>query len=732
MITNARRPALSILALSASALTLVTAVPALAQQQVEGPVPHSHDPHGRDTIVVTAGGLERLDMLAGATVVEQDELQRNMAGQIGDVLVKLPGVSATGFAPGASRPVLRGFQGERVRVLVDGIGSIDASNTSADHAVTIDPLTAESVEVLRGPAVLLYGSSAIGGAVNVIDRRIPHVKPEGGMRFDALLAGDTASNLRQGGASLDLSVGPNFVWHVDGSFTKTDNLEIAGFALSDDLRADLLADAAEEFEEGHDEEAEELIERANVRGILPDSDTRTYSLGTGLTWFSGLNSFGVSVGYYDTRYGVPIGPGGHGHHEDEDNDDDHDDHDDDHDDHGHEHGDEPVSIALEQFRADLRGEFHISDGFFHDLVTRIGYSDYTHTELEGDEVGTVFNVSGVEGRIELIQGQQQLGGDATLRGSFGLQFFRRDFDAIGAEAFVPANFTESVALFTLQEVRSGPFEVEMGARYESTQQELDTRALSRTFDTFSGALGLSWSFDEGVRAGLNLSRAERAPATEELFANGPHLATSQYEVGDPFLTKEGAWGAEAYVRATLGGADLRLAVYQNWFDDYIYLSETGAEEDELPVFQYMQQDTDWFGVEGEASFPLARLVGGTLVGDLRGSYIRATLDDDSAVPRIPPLTVLGALEWQGEALDLRGEVERFAAQNRVSPGETTTDGFTHVNLSATIRPFSDQRISLMLQANNVFDVEGRRHASYTKDFVPLAGRNFKASLRTRF
>lgn len=710
------------LALSVSLFALFAPAPLLAQA---GPVPHSHDPHDDDVIVVTAGGLERLDMLAGTSVVEPAELQRNMAGQIGDILTQLPGVSATGFSPGSSRPVLRGFQGERVRVLIDGIGTIDASNTSVDHAVSIDPLTAESIEVLRGPAVLIYGSSAIGGAVNVIDRRIPHVKPENGLRFDGVLSADTASNLREAGASLDLSVLNNFVWHIDGSYRETDDIEIPGFALSDDLRADLLADAEEELEEGHEEEAEELIEAANISGILPDSGTRTWSAGTGLTWFSGTDSLGISIGYYDTLYGVPIGPGGHGHHEEDHEDEEHEEEE------GHEHGEEPVSIALEQFRADLRGEFHISDGFFHDLVTRWGYSDYTHTELEGDEVGTVFNVSGVEGRVELIQGEHNLGGNLTSRGSFGAQFFVRKFDAIGAEAFVPPNRTEQWAIFTLQEMRAGPFEAELGARFEGTQQDAENPDRTRNFESLSGALGLSWTFEEGIRAGLNLSRAERAPAAEELYADGPHLATSQYELGDPNLGEETAWGIEAYARATLGGADLRLAVYRNWFSDFIYLSDTGLEEDELPLYRFLQQDAHWFGIEGEASAPLVQFAGGTLVGDLRGSYVRATLDDGSPVPRIPPLSLTGALEWQGEVVDLRGEVEWYDTQDRIAAEETATDGFAHVNLSAVFRPFADERISLMLQADNIFDAEGRRHASYTKDFVPLAGRNFKVSLRTR-
>lgn len=710
------------LLLAAAVLVPVPLFPVSLLAQDAGELPHSHDPHAgedADVIVVTAGGLERLDMLAGTSVVQDAELQRNMAGQVGEVLAQLPGVSASGFAPGASRPVLRGFSGERVRVLVDGIGSIDASNTSADHAVTIDPLTAESIEVLRGPAVLLYGSSAIGGAVNVIDRRIPHAIPENGLRFDALGSLDTASDLHELGASLDVALAGNLVWHGDGSWRETNDLEIAGFALSEPMRADLLADAEVEAADGHDDEAAELIAVANQRGVLPSSATRTTSLGTGLTWFSGANSLGASVSYYDTRYGVPIAPGAHNHPEEGNED------------AAAEEADAPVSIALEQVRADLRGEFHISDGFFHDLVTRWGYSDYTHTELEGEEVGTTFAVEGVEGRIELIQSEQDLGGSASLRGSMGLQFFQRSFDAVGAEAFVPRNSSEQFALFTLQELRAGAFEAELGLRYEGTRQQSAPLDVSRSFNTVSGALGLSWSFDSGVRTGVNLSRASRAPATEELFADGPHVATSQYELGDLDLTRESAWGAEAYVRASLGGTDLRLAVFRNWFDNFIYLFDTGVEADELPLFAYLQQDAGWFGAEAEASMPLADLAGGTLVGDLRGSFIRATLDDGSPVPRIPPLTMLGALEWQGRLLDLRAEVERSEAQNRIAPEEAPTEGFTQVNLSLSLRPFGDDRLTVLLQADNVFDVEGRRHASYTKEFVPLAGRNVRLSLRTR-
>ena len=713
---------------SASLIALTAATPALADDQSEFPHRHSGSDGERTVITVSAGGIERLDMLAGATVPDLEEIDRNFDGQIGEVLEKQAGVSATGFAPGASRPILRGFDGERVRVLVDGIGTIDASNTSADHGVTIDPLHADGIEVLRGPAVLLYGSSAIGGAVNVIDGRIPHSAPEGGVRFNGIGAVDTAYDLRTVGGSLDVAITDQLVWHIDGRTIKTEDFSIPGFALSDDLRADLLADADEEEEEGEFEEADELREAANQSGFVPSTGTRTYSLGTGFAWFGEGVNFGASVGYYDTLYGVPTLPGAH-HHEEE-GEHEGDDHDDDHEGEEEEEGEEAISIDLEQIRFDFRGAISLGEGFFSDLTTRWGYSDYTHTELEGDEIGTVFDVEGIEGRIELIQNRQGEG-DNVWSGSLGATFYTRDFEAIGAEAFVDPNSVNQFAIFTLQEVRRGPFEVEVAGRYETTSASNEATGAQRDFDALSGALGLSYTFVDGIRAGFNLSRAERAPAAEELFAGGPHLATQQFEVGDPDLDTEKALGAEAYVRASLGATQVRLAVYGNWFDDFIYLMDTGLEEDELPLFMFRQQDADWFGLEGELTTPITQVGGGTLSADLRGSYIRAELDDGSAVPRIPPLSLLGALDWQSDAVDLRAEVEWFDDQNRVASFEPSTDGFTHVNLSAAWRPFGDSRVTFMVQADNVFDEEGRRHSSYTKQFVPLAGRNFKLTVRSK-
>ncbi|MXO68950.1 TonB-dependent receptor [Altererythrobacter marinus] len=701
--------------------------------------PETDDFHDRriaptGEIVVTATGLEQLDVLAGTTVVEGAELQRNLDGQIGEVLIKVPGVSATGFAPGASRPVLRGFSGERVKVLIDGIGAIDASNTSADHATAIDPLTAERIEVLRGPAVLLYGSQAIGGAVNVIDKRIPLRRLNEPFHLDALAGVDTASDLREGGASLDVPLGERFVVHVDGAYRKTGDLEIPGYVVVPELRADLLADAAEEEEEGHLEEAEELREAANHRGTLPGSATETWSANAGFAFFEGDSNLGASFGIYDTTYGVPLRPGTSHHHGEEDHDDDHDhEHDDDHDDHEdhegeEEHGHEDVTIALRQYRADLRGRLALGDGFLAALNTRVGFSDYTHTEFEGDEVGTVFEVKGIEARAELEQNRR-----GNWGGSTGIQYYYRDFDAYGAEAYVPKNHTDQVAVFTLQEIDFDPFQVELAARYEATDVESQVAGFDRSFDTFSGALGLIYETAGGLRFGVTGSRAERAPSAEELLSDGPHIATQAYEIGDRDLEVEGAWGLEAFVRGALGDGTVSLAVYRNWFDDYIYLAETGEEEDELPVFQYLQGDARYFGVEGQVTYPLYQADGFTLMADLRGDYVRAELDDGTPLPRIPPLRLLGALEAQTGPVDARVEVQWFDGQDRVAPFESATDAFTFVNASIAWKPLrGNDNVTVLLQANNLFDAEGRRHASFTKDFVPLAGRNFKIGLRTSF
>ncbi len=698
-------------------LALFLAAPAFAQDRAAAG--SDDDVHTGEPIIVTAPYVRSLDILGNVSVLEGDELARDIRGQIGDTLTRQPGVSATSFSPGASRPVLRGFSGERVKVLTDGIGSIDASNTSADHAVTIDPLTVERIEILRGPAVLLFGSQAIGGAVNMFDRRIPRKVPADHVHIDAIGGYATAANDRNIGSSIDVALSPQIVAHLDGSWRRTGDVRTGGFVYAPDIRGDLLHLAEHAVEDGHLDEAAELTEQAGKRGKIDNTQSETWTAGGGISLINDGGQLGISVGYFDTNYGVPDRPNtahDHGGEEEEG---------------GHDHGEGPVTIGMKQWRADLRGEVELGDGFFDKLRIRAGFADYKHTEFEGDEVGTVFTNQGVEGRIELAQNDR--GG---WRGASGVQYSHRDFDAVGEEAFVPRNLTDQFALFTLQEYTMGPLGLEAAARYEKTNVRAQTLGFERNFDSFSGALGATYDLFEGAKFGVSVSRAVRAPSAEELLSNGPHIATQSFELGDPNLKRESNWGAEASFKIKTDAFNLSLTGYSNWFDNFIYSAATGAEEDELPVFQYFQRDARVYGFEAEASARLAQIAGFNIVGDVTADMTRAKIKNaglDRNVPRIPPLRILGGLEAQGERVDARVEVEWTDDQTRTAQFETPTDGFTLVNASLSWRPLPDTKhLTLSLSANNIFDVEARRHASFTKDYVPLAGRDFRLTARASF
>ena len=696
---------------------VVAQAPAATGTQAEQPEraeDHVHEDLGQE-IIVTAPFVRDLSILAGTTSLSGSDLVRDMRPQLGETLARLPGVSATSFGPGSSRPVLRGFQGERVRVMTDGIGSIDVSNTSTDHAVTIDPITSDRIEVLHGPAVLLFGGQAIGGAVNVFDRRIPRAVPDDAVHVDAIAGYGSAASEFSFGGGVDVPIGGNFVVHADGSFRDSDDLRVGGFILSPRLRAEELARAEEEESEGHGEEAAEARAFADLRDRLPNSATETWTAGLGAAWIGDTGNLGLSFSVYDSRYGVPARPGaGHAHEAGEAGE------------AGEEEG--PVSLDMRQYRGDLRGEVETGGGFLERIRVRLAAADYEHTEFEGDEVGTIFRTKGMEGRIEGVQTER--GG---WRGVIGGQFFVRDFAAIGAEAFVPPNETAQVGLFTLQEVEFGPVELEGALRYEHTQVGAPDLGIDRVFAAVSVAAGAAYEVAPLVRVGLNLSRSERAPSAEELFSNGPHVATQAFEVGDPTLSKESSLGGELYARASFHGFRLNATLFANRFKDYIFQAATGEEEDGLPVFQYLQSDATYWGIELGATAPLGYIRQWRINFDAVADYVRASIENGGPVPRIPPLRLIGGLEAESDHLDGRVELEHAFGQNRVASFETPTDGFTLVNASVTWRPWGRRNpTSLIVSANNIFDVDARRHASFTKDFVPLPGRDLRLSARVSF
>jgi iron complex outermembrane receptor protein len=667
-------------------------------QQVEPDGPHAD--HSQD-IIVTGFKRSREEALAGTSVVSGAELVRDLRTTIGETLSRQAGVSATSFGPNASRPVLRGFQGERVRVLTDGIGSLDASSTSVDHAVVVNPLTADRIEVLRGPGALLFGSAAIGGVVNVIDARIPRRVPKEFAHVESILTYGSAANERSANGTVDLPVTGGFVVHFDGNYSNTDDLRIGGFVLSPELRAGAAAspDPA-------------IRALANERGRLRNTAAETSDVAAGAAYIRANTNLGFSVNRYDSLYGVPLRPsftpGAEA---------------------------EAPRIDVRQKRADARAEFGMTDGLIESLRFRAGYSDYRHDELEqAGGIGTTFFTKGMEGRFELVQ--RKRGG---WGGGVGIQYFRRHLDVVGDEKFLPENRTSQYGIFALQTYDAGPLRAEAGARIERQQvdaeadADLGNPALRRSFNAWSGSLGASYQLVKGLRFGLNGSHSQRAPSAEELFANGPHAGTQAFEIGDRDLAKEKAWGLEATLSAEGDGYSVTASVFRSWFDNYIFERRTGDLVGDLPVFQISQADARYSGFELEGSVRLARAAGFDFNFDTVADYVRATIVSSGPAPRIPPLRVLGGLEAQSERLTARIEAERTTRQERVSALETPTEGFTMVNASVSFQPLrNNKNTSITLSANNIFDVEARRHASFLKDVAPLAGRDIRVSARLSF
>jgi iron complex outermembrane receptor protein len=705
----------ALIALSAAPLTVPSA--ALAQQAA----PEDADPTGayhdqQVDIVVTALIPRRQgDILSGTSVLAGEELTRDLRPSIGETLARQPGVSATSFGPNASRPILRGFQGERVRILTDGIGSFDVSNTSVDHAVAINPLTADRIEVLRGPAALLYGSSAIGGVVNVIDSRIPRRVPDEPIHVEGIATYGSAANERTVSGEVEAPLADNFVIHLDGSWTNTDDLRTGGYILSKPLRT--IAAQSDD---------PEIREDGRWKGKLPNTAAETWEVAGGFAYVGGGGNLGASVSHTDNRYGVPARI-------DVEEDHDHSD------EPGHTH--EDVTLAMKQTRADLRGEVATGGGFLDSIRLRAGWADYQHQEIEpSGEVGTTFKNQSMESRLEFIQAKH--GG---WDGAFGAQFFTRRFEAVGEEKFLPKNTTDQIGVFTLQSLDLGGTRIEAGGRFEHTElnsvpdADLFVGGYTRSFDALSGSLGISQEIVPGWRAGVNLSRSERAPSAEELFARGNHAGTQAFELGNPDFGKEKSWGVEGTLRGKGDGYSVSLAAYHNWFSGYIYDSivddsvcqaANGGAELEFPCFAYNQADARYYGFEAEGTVKLAQLGGYAINLDGVADYVRATIKGSGPAPRIPPLRLLGGIEAQGDRITARAEVEHVFEQDRIAATETPTDGFTLVNASLSFKPFSgNDRTNLMLSANNIFDVEARRHASVLKDFAPLAGRDIRVTAR---
>lgn len=673
-----------------------------------------HAEQSDQSIVVTGNPPVDFAILSATTSLAGDELLAETRGQIGDTLAKLPGVSATSFAPGASRPVLRGFNGDRIAVLIDGIGSIDASTVSVDHAVVIDPLSVDHIDVFHGPAVLLFGGNAIGGAVNALDKRIPRQVPQS-PEVNVIGGYGTAADERSLGGSLDLALAPRLAAHLDTSWRKSDDVRIGGRLLSRSLRADLLADAGEHRAEGELEEADELAEAAALEGRIPNSAARTFALGAGLAFIDAGGDIGLSVQRYDARYGVPMRPGaGHGHEVEEEGPED--------------HGEAPVTIDLVQTRVDLRGSVKLG-GILDSLHFRGAYADYSHVEFEGDELGTRFAGEGIEFRADLVQADK--GG---WRGRSGVQFADRSLAIEGEEAFTPDYSARKFGLFTLQSINLGDgLTLEGAGRFERARVAANQVGFARSFDLWSAASGVSWQSAGGLTVGLNYVHGARAPSPEELLSDGVHVATQSYELGDPAFGKETSDGYEAYARLKGDRTNISLTLFHTRFDGFIAPIPTGEERDGFPLQRYAQVPARFTGFEASGEWEALRWSDGELTLSASGDYTRARLKSIGPAPLIPPLRLRGGVEVRQGALRISAEAEWNDRQSRVGPATEPVRSFTLFNLVADWHPMGEEGpLTLMLSAENLFDVVGRRAASVTRDFVPLPGRDIRLTARINY
>jgi iron complex outermembrane receptor protein len=671
----------------------VAAAPAMAQQAPTA----DNSAHDRvEEIIVTASpiGAKRFDILQGTSSLSGEALDRALSTTLGEALDKLPGLSQTGFGPGASRPIIRGQGGDRIRILSGGIGSIDASSTSPDHAPALDLATAKRVEVVRGPATLLYGNNAVGGVINVLDGRIPIAEPKDGVDGFARIGVGSNADERSVAAGIDARLDGPFVLHLDGFYRQADDYKVPGFLESKVLRE----------EEDHEHEGEE----EEAKGRVDNSDLTQKGATAGLSYLGDWGFLGVSASRFDSNYGVPAGHS----HEDEEG----------------EEEEGPVRIDLGQTRLDLMGEVNQPYGIFETTRVRFGWADYEHKELEGGETGTRFLNKGWEGRIEMVQRAM---GD--LSGAVGVQASSRNFKAIGDEAFLPPSDTDQMGVFTLQRLDLAPFALEGGVRVERQNVTAGSVDFDRDFTTVSVSAGASRQLGDGWMTGVTLSRTQRAPNAEELLSDGAHLATSTYERGDSTLGKETGLGVEATLKKSGGPVTGSVNLFLTDYDKYIYERLTGAEQDGLPLAQFSATDARFWGFEVEAETTVLRNDQVTVTLDGGVDYVRATdRDNDTPLPRIPALSARAGVGFELATVAARFEGVWTGKQKRIADYELPTDDAMVFNASLDWHPVADRDVTLLLELRNLTNEEVRLATSFLKDVLPQPGRDFRLSLRAGF
>jgi iron complex outermembrane receptor protein len=651
------------------------------------------DPTPLEEVVITADPLGRsgAQVASNVAVLTGEELAQRRESTLGETLKSIPGVNSDTFGGGASRPIIRGQTSPRVQVLSDGGVLMDASQVSPDHAITGDPLLIDGVEILRGPTALLYGGGAIGGAVNLIDRKIPtYVPADGGEGVGEVRLG-SADGERSGAVGITAGKG-NFAARIEAAARRTRDYEVPGW---DENRVD-------------------------------GTFNRTFAATLGLSWIGEKGYLGAAYTEQRSEYGVPghsheyeschphgssLHCGGHDHGED------------DHD-HDHEHEEDHAGpfVDLISRRLDVRGELRNPMTGIERIRIRGGRTDYKHHEKESAIPATTFTNDGYDGRIEVQHAP--IGG---LRGVIGVQASRSDFAAVGQEGFLRPSRTDSAAVFLLEEYQLGAVRFEGAVRQEWQDARAEGRGES-SHDPFSVSGAATWSFLPGYSASVSLARSQRAPTVQELYARGIHLATNTYDLGTATLSKETATSLELTLRKTRGATTFSASAYRYDYDGYIY-ANTLDQFEEFRLIRYAQDDARFTGVEGQIRHAFTPAISASVFGD----YVRAKVDAGDDLPRIPAGRLGVRADYHKGPWAVDAEYVRTFDQERIAAFETETNGYDMLNATVAydvrLGGFDNQ---IFLRGTNLLDELALNHASYLTRVAPLRGRNVVVGVRTRF
>ena len=675
-------------------LSGLSLVAGLVHAQVPLPIEPKLDAGASPTtlppVVVTGNplGSDLFDLAAPTSVAQGLRLRQTLAPTLGDTLANELGVSASSYGPNASRPVIRGLDGDRIRILQNGIGVLDASGASVDHAVGVEPLTIDRIEIVRGPATLLYGGNAVGGVVNVIDNRIATERLERSVMGAVDLRYGSAARERSQGVRLALG-NDQLVLTANAFNRRAANLRIPDFARSRRERARDPRPIEDE-----------------PRGRLPNSDASGEGGGLGLSLLHPRGYNGVSYAQIDNRYGTVA--------------------------------EADVRIGLRQTRYDFAGEYRPS-GLVRAVRYKAGYTDYAHTEYESfTNPGTKFSSSGFDSRIEVIHNRI-----AGLEGALGMQLKRFTFSAVGDEGFLPQTLTESASVFLFEQATLGAVKLSAGARAEtvSVGAQEDARfgsELKRRFYPSNFAFGALWSIDREFALAANLAANRRAPTYQELFANGRHAATRAFELGDRGLGIERSTSVDLALRKRSGALTGSVGVFYNVFRNFVALAPTGGNDGDpanpLPIFAYRPVPAILKGVEAQVAYRAFERGGAVVAVELRGDLTRANnRDTGEPLPRIAPYRFGAGLVLNYASANARLEVTRWMGQNRVAGTEQPSDGFTMMNLTLgyELRTLRTQW-ELFVRGVNLLNEDARMHSSFLKEIAPLSGRGVVTGVRIAF